>query len=403
LVAGPNRQGGVRLADLLSRDVGDKPFVLVAASGGGTRAAVFTGVILEALHPIGGERFIGGSGVSGGAAALAIYAGTSGRSVVYRAEKPFIKDVIERSVEWRMIAGGRLGTLLAESFERRWYLNESKRNLSQVPNFGLIFNTTLAGHFQRLPGEQGSLEDLEARHRSRISSADAGERLLITNLDLTEAFDGPKPKLVTNGDIPLTRAAALASNFPPVFANAAIDVDNTDRYWVTDGGAADNSGLEMLLYAVRHAIKNRQGRLPKIHIVVIDASAVNERFAQTRGLGSALGAGARFAAHLHAELRRQLQERYNQAGQENDFQITPVEMPTFMRVANAIGTHWMMQPRIDLRIGDETVTFHDYEVTLALSAAYADGKHNVPAILLEAIKASPEFSGTWPALLKAIR
>ena len=115
-----------------------------------------------------------------------------------------------------------------------------------------------------------------------------------------------------------------------------------------------------------------------------------------------MGAGAHFAEHLRAELLRGLLDKYAAANQTGDLQVTEVRMPKFMRSPGALGTHWMMQPRIDLEIDGKTVMFHDHEVVLALSAAYANGQHRVPSTLVDAIKRSPEFSDTWPALLKAI-
>jgi len=64
---------------------------------------------------------------------------------------------------------------------------------------------------------QGAFED-----QPSVRSADltAGHRLMILTCPLS-------PR-------------ALNANFPPVFSNAPVDVDQRTRYWVTDGGAADN-------------------------------------------------------------------------------------------------------------------------------------------------------------------
>ncbi len=399
LIVGENSRQGVRLADLLRQNSEGKPFVMVAASGGGTRAALFSGVVLEALHPIGRKRFVAGSGVSGGAAALALYAAKG--SVVSDAIKPYIRDVIQRSIEWRMIKGGRTGTLLAESFERGWQSEFGKQHFEQIKDFGLIFNTTLAGHFQRLPGESEPLAELSARHFKRTSSERAGDRLLLTNLDLEGAFTNKqKPVLLTDGKTPLTHAAALSANFPPVFSNAAIDVAENDRYWVTDGGAADNSGLEMLLYSIRHALKDWNGLLPKIHIVVIDASGISDGYAQTRGIDSAIGAGGQFAKYLHAELLSGLRQQY--AEQPDDFQITEIHMPRFLREPGAIGTHWMMQPRTRLQVNGSRQTYSDDDIVFAITAAYKNSSPSRTEELIQAIRESPEYKNTWPALLKAI-
>jgi hypothetical protein len=85
--------------------------------------------------------------------------------------------------------------------------------------------------------------------RSLVTSAPAGGRLAITNLEddvLSRppggppALPGPMPTVVLrDATIPVVRAAALSANFPPVFSNAAIDYYPVNgalarRYWVTE-------------------------------------------------------------------------------------------------------------------------------------------------------------------------
>src|SRR5579872_770864 len=257
---------GVPLSSLLfddSRNREGRPVIVVAASGGGTRAALYTASVLEGIAKLGksGDVMIG-SGVSGGGAALAYFAANRPRLVqggvddwqLYfdRMKQPFIQDVLRRALEWRMIAGGRLGQLLDESFKSRWELNDSRALLSDIHDFGLILNTSLAGHLDLPPGVGSTqpLREFEPKYRQDRTSADlAGGRLILTNLNLPKELAGKPlepdvshelPVILRGDDVRLETAAALNANFPPVFPNAAIDVDNQTRYWVTDGGAVDN-------------------------------------------------------------------------------------------------------------------------------------------------------------------
>jgi hypothetical protein len=247
----------------------DKPALIVAASGGGTRAALYTASVLEGLANKGRIKdVVLGSGVSGGGAALAYFAGQ--RSLLVekngwneyfeKMSRPFIRDVLNGSLQWRIVFGERLGVLLWESFKERWRLN-SVCTLGQVEEFGLILNTAIAG---RMDCDKSPLAEAGRRYRKKNTFTEtAGGRLILTNLLLSRDFatsvekiGGPKdlPVVVDDPDTRLEVAAALNANFPPIFSNAAIDIDKKTRYWVTDGGAVDNRGIEMMLYALLEAL-----------------------------------------------------------------------------------------------------------------------------------------------------
>jgi Patatin-like phospholipase len=405
-----------------------RPALLVAASGGGTRAGVFTAAILEGLSRSHPRDIIVGSGVSGGAAALAYYASKRPELSASTAgawdrffktiSMPFIQDVIERAAEWRMVSGGRLGMLLAESFERRWDLATNRNQFGAIDDFGLICNTTLAGRFDRalLSADENrglTLPEAASRYFDRTRSDVAGGRLVLTNLALRRAFSSSHalpfsqrvtlPILVDDTGVRLERAAALSANFPPVFSNAAVDVGDGQRYWVTDGGAADNRGLEPVLYALRDALSDPQrprcAKLPSIQIVVIEASGIDDRFQQDRGIGSALGAGAQFADQLNSELANGLLNYYRAANQEGDLQFYFVPMPEMLRRSGSFGTHWMLQGSIEVRHDATKKTFDGEKVMATLRAAYGCETDAEPE-LLEWILETPEFKERWCGLLR---
>jgi predicted acylesterase/phospholipase RssA len=400
---------GKRLVELLGCAGG--PRIVVAASGGGTRAALFTAAVLEGMTlraPAG--AIVAGSGVSGGSAALAYYAGR--RPELLRPElaawdrfhetmaAPFIGDVIARASEWRMVKGGRLGILLAESFRRRWELRE-RQTMGQVSDFGLMLNTTLAGRFRREAGHPAlPLAELASVKFGETKSDVAGGRLVLTNLALRYAFPPsglpfvPEVQLPVLIDDPSTRleaAAALSANFPPVFSNAAVDVGEQSRYWVTDGGAADNRGLEMLLFALR-AEQAACPLPPEIHVVVVEASGVSETFSQDRGIGSAMGAGAQFAGQLNVELARHLPGVH----------FHMVAMPLALRKADSFGTHWMLQRYIAVQTKTGEAVFEGPEVVRALRGSYGCREGAVPEQLRTVITDTEEFRNGWCRLAKAL-
>jgi predicted acylesterase/phospholipase RssA len=400
---------GKKLAALVG--CGGGPRIVVAASGGGTRAALFTAAVLEGITQRAPEgAIVAGSGVSGGSAALAYYAGK--RRELLRPDaapwdrfhktmrEPFIADVIERASEWRMVKGGRLGILLAESFRRRWELQE-RQTMGQVGDFGLILNTTLAGRFRREAGHPDlRLRQLASERFGETKSDVAGGRLVLTNLALRGAFPRidlpfvprePLPVLVDDPATRLEDAAALSANFPPVFSNAAVDVGEQTRYWVTDGGAADNRGLEMLLFALR-AEQAACPAPPEIHVVVIEASGVSETFSQDRGIGSAMGAGAQFAGQLNIELARQLP----------GVRFHMVAMPLALRTSGSFGTHWMLQPYIAVSTSSGKEVFRGQDVVKALRQSYGCRAEAAPEKLRAVITETEEFRAGWCRLTKAL-
>jgi hypothetical protein len=404
-----NQTGTVKLTDMLRRSNLDpkRPLIVVAASGGGTRAAVYTASVLEGISKLGrsGDVVLT-SGVSGGGAALAYFAANRPGLITNDAatwdkyfdvmSQPYIQDVLNRSSEWRITTAGRLGLLLKESFDRRWDTPPTRTNLAQISDIGLIFNTTLAGEFVCPKPDCGGqpLLQVERDLRSETKSTLAGGRLLLTNLDLPPGITGkplepgssePLPIVLSGAQISLQQAAALNANFPPVFSNAAIDVDNQKRYWVTDGGAADNRGMEMMLYAVRVTLQNMLQKigpdaLPPIYIVVADASAFSDAYTQDRGISSMEGAGSHFASHLDSELVSSIQQLY--CLHPERFHFTYVMMPDRLRQSGSFGTHWMLQSHITVRRPDtaakndpSSVTITGEEMVAVLRALHSPGFH----------------------------
>ena len=380
------------------------PAIAIAASGGGTRAALYTASVLLGLSQnSAADRVVLGSGISGGGAALAYFAGhrraltdpdSGKREMAWKnffdaMKQPFIRDVLEQASEWRTLHGGRLGLLLDQSFRSRWHLPEDRQTMGAVRDFGLILNCSLVGDLDRPPNVTGSLMDVDRRYHRLTSPAVAGGRLLLTNLHLDpdlvgDPLEGPRgPKLPIVIDDSATRletAAALNANFPPVFSNAAVDRDEQTRFWVTDGGAIDNRGMETLLYAIRQCLRQHRSsdkpaaaRLPVLRVIVADASGYSSSFSQDRGIGALAAAGTNLASQLSLELKGQIQAIYDRAGQRDDFSFFYLFMPDDLRVSGSFGTHWMLQPEIAVENGGEKVKLTGEQTADVVRCLYIDG------------------------------
>jgi hypothetical protein len=315
------------------------------------------------------------------------------------------------------VYGRRLGLLLKESFDRQWETPTNRTNLAEVDDIGLIFNTTLAGELvcPTLHCGGKTVEDAEPSLRSETKSTLAGGRLLLTNLNLPEEITGrslepgssvPLPVVLSGASISLQQAAALNANFPPVFSNAAIDVDDQKRYWITDGGAAENRGMEMMLYALRLTLaKMKSDELPPVYVVVADASAFSDAYTQHRGVSSLAGAGSHFASHVDSELIESIRLLYQ--SHPDRFHFSYVMMPDRLRESGSFGTHWMLQSQITVREsedkGADSNTITGDEMVAVLRALHTPGFHGKlspkACTILQWAYADASHLGAWSEVL----
>ncbi len=378
--------------DLRSAIFSDPPrkqVILVACSGGGTRAALYAASVLRGLKEEGVLKdVVLLSGVSGGSAALAYYAQhhkeLESKPKLWHQTKllnantpwgryfevmamPFFDDVLRATTELRMLGGTRNGILLAESFERRFGDSQDLSFTLRGQPCGLIFGTALAGREYFDPQRAVFLQ----------TSAGSGGNLQLTNLfpgllQLNGPRGAARSKLdyfpLSSGGISLTRAAALSANFPPVFSNALIAVEHPNdkrRYWVTDGGAAENRGIVALLVALRSAIQaeweanpGSKKAWPHIKVICADASALSESFTQDRGVSAVVSAKDQYANQLVAELIAQINRDLSHLGQGDETDRPPgarsisyynLRMPSALYAKGGIGTHWMLPHGFTLR------------------------------------------------------
>lgn len=435
-------------ADSLWNQERDK-VILLAASGGGTRAALYTHSVLHGFDRLGVlDDVVLGSGVSGGGTALA-YLGAHYEELVSESGNPtakdwndfsctvgspFIWDVLEGVSEWRIVTGTRAGKLLQESFARSFRVTPVP-SLGQA-HYGLIFNTGLVGRLQVTdngnPDDGDAFAGLAADRRVDTDGSIGGGRLILTNLqDAHSAFRIDHPGLnlpyvvIQDLNVPLNTAAALHANFPPVFSNAPIDdLSSGHRYWVTDGGAVENRGLISLLLALRgellaqHEVRETEppAHLPEIHIVMAEASAGSRRYSQDRGIGAAFGASGKVANQLLRELLEEVKALYGgicvgsdeasgDAGEDGNrcgkVVYHDLPMPELLRIDSGLGTHWMMPRTVEMLRGEESVVLDSPAVRWLVDALH----QNAPKLDLdkEPPRCSWEGGGRSGLLLEGIR
>jgi len=376
---------------LVAQAAESRPSIIVAASGGGTRAAVYTAVALEGMGKMERARdVVLLSGVSGGGVSAAVFASrydalTQAKpnpldalnpwsAYVSDVGQPFIQDVLEGIGEVRIWGPTSLGALLEESLARRAF-NSRTTNIGTVGELhgtALILNTAISGH----PYDDAEIlkDRIATPTRARRLNADgecvrdvrpyaslAGGRLIFTNLQNVSGFPQRSPdapdmwlpyRIINFGDVPLPAASALTANFPPVFSNARVRITSSDpeecpqSYFVTDGGATENLGLVSALYALRGTLDRlpEGTKLSDIHLVALEASAIDYDYSDDRGLGAATGGSKE---RINAGLTQLLIEEVRRlAEQKHHVTVTLhyLPLPVAFRSRGGFGTHWMFAP-----------------------------------------------------------
>lgn len=435
----------------------DTPRIAVVASGGGTRAAIYTASLLHGLAKQGRIcEVVAASGVSGGSAALAYFAlhedelrrpGPPDEAAWQRFSDtmalPFIEYVLDGASDMRIVFGrwrwrnaacgeafsrneqvvgwmparSRLGSILAESFVCRM-----GAGVMADPSFGLILNTAMLGSFDAASGRCASgglpLPEQARKCRAEGNAAGAGGRVVLTNLRKPEAGPsaGEGMEIVTLNDASLSiaRAAALSANFPPVFPDAAIDVQPAPgsaarRYWVTDGGAVENRGAITLYFAVRETMLGPAPakKLAALHVVVADVSASDDRYAESFGFDSVLGAGGQLGLALEGELLADLKDIY--CRRDSMITVHEVAMPAVLR-NGGIGTHWLLPGSLtftDPKTGDRVTLSADdvKKLVVALhdsTPPIFDYPEDAAKVLAWTREDVPSHQQRWQALLVAL-
>ena len=305
--------------------------------------------------------------------------------------RPYIDDVLRGVAELQVLGPKTTGHLLQESLARGLDANpRAPTKLADIHALGLILNTTLAGHpatpdgatvpcprgpAPGSPAPAATPTPRQAQAGDPWRSSATGGIVAFTNLRNLGAFpaaggalpcapDERLPYLLVGGEgTLLTAAAALAANFPPVFPNAAVDVWQSPgpggpavvrRYWVTDGGAAENRGIVSLLYALRSlaadcaSSNSCTGAMPDLQVLVADASALSFDYQPDRGLGAMLGASGKFSGQLMLELAEGTARAYEALG-PGRLTVSYLPMPVLLRSRGGLGTHWMMPAQVTLR------------------------------------------------------
>lgn len=394
--------------------------IFLATSGGGTRAAIYTTALLAALRERDQlDNVVLASGVSGGGMSLAYFAANreylledspKDCSSIDRVKSPnawcdyvdvvadnHIRYVASRVGNTEIYTNTSLGQYLADSFETSFAIHDGRKEeinkqknyytkLDELQGLGLILNTSLVAHpfgeSEILNESLSQFEKEENKKKDLFYKINAGGRLIFSNIKNLGEFPGLNSEnrfidakdvefkyLIGGGEgIPIYTIGALTANFPPVFPNAIVKLDDK-RFRVTDGGAVENRGLISLLYAVRSMLEDLEpaelNKLPFMHIVMAEASGESIDYKNyMTGLTVRGNSNVMIANQLILELKDALKRKCGTKCM-NKLQFHYLSMPLMMRARGGLGTHWKMPSHVEFKVPAESEKIPDVEVKLS--------------------------------------
>ncbi|CAN7511314.1 patatin-like phospholipase family protein [Mesorhizobium caraganae] len=283
------------------------PVILVAAEGGGIRAAVFTATVLSRLVdscPRLAQHVFVVSGVSGGSIGAAIYAAAmKAKPPETEASRCDLEDVSSSTYQdaaMEVLADDHLSPLLSryfftEIFQQFWpvpvpaFDRQLGLEWSLERSFARVFGEDVLSNplYGLVPTEEAASVPYLILNSTRVRD---GRRVSMSPIYLrTDAKGGGDDWHAVdylNGP-PLSAAAGTSARFPfisPPGSFTSLDVKQEGEVWVqhpdfkgikdqyVDGGYFDNSGAPTLMGVYRELDKYREGRgadAPKFSILVV--------------------------------------------------------------------------------------------------------------------------------------
>lgn len=275
-----------------SKCISDEPFVGLAISGGGSRAANYSAAVMSELDRIGILKHVSAiSSVSGGSLAAAYYATRSNSSLRQQDEKLFwetAKANLSKDFRSAFVAKllrpdnfmktmfGPVGRtdLMAQVFDEHIFAGMKYGDLENNGP-GLIINATALNDLS------GLLDRTICTNRRHYAESIKWESVSFTD----EFFDNCLHSAISS--YPISHAVAASAAFPGLFSSVPLARFEPDEKFETiipaqylhvmDGGPADNLGIDGILSD--WAAKSRSPGdkdIKQCLIIVIDAFASGE-------------------------------------------------------------------------------------------------------------------------------
>ncbi len=367
---------------------GDDPVVVIAASGGGSRAALYAAHTFERLHFDAVTAALGPhvhaiSSVSGGSLANAIYISRrlapdalEEGAMVAGAGQDFIRPTVlgflspfsgrGASIEAAFADAAGVGDLRLSSVRDAWSAAAeagAKHPPCPMPLFNTVTLDTNAVVISPLAAEAYELVDDGLSIRADARDEDDSDGDDATHNDYVEFVGSEAPTwvfyrdaiygledLLERYDPALVAAVRASANFPFGFPLVEVETDQPrffspfaddrragepGRVFLTDGGVLSNSGM----WPLYHLLRNRLDVLKRrgVVLLVVNASGMPTKAPprDISGLWATIQDQVPLGANMHRRMFDELNELYQGRLAIHQIDLTPT-------VAANIETSWML-------------------------------------------------------------
>jgi hypothetical protein len=272
------------------------PLFIIAAEGGGIRAATWTSLVLkklQELRPDFMDHVYAISGVSGGGVGAAFYAayrydGATGKHNGF----PSAAASFEKTVSSDFLSDLTAGFIFHDNLQRiiPWPVESLSRNRKLENSWGSswrahMFSNSMDSSFLSLWNNTAPFKVPNMLINGLLS--ETGQKAITSNLALksSEFSDDIDVLDKLNSDIPLKTAASLGARFPVITSGALLKADGkTPLGHILDGGYKENSGIEtawQLILSLDTLITKaevRYGCKIPVHLIFIQNSTDGRTF-----------------------------------------------------------------------------------------------------------------------------
>ncbi len=289
--------------DTIVQAPGTYPVIIVAAEGGGIRAAYWTAGILTRIHDHQGwgDHLLAVSGVSGGAVGAGVFAALTAAAhkgklncetengAMYPCVRQILgADLLSPPLAYMLMNDGISSILRSSSSVDRTVALE--KALEEA--FASATGSSILDEGFAEPWRNGQLENAPPLVVSNMTIEGQGQRAVLAPVNGGGAFADATDvsDFVNPARIRISTAAILSARFPFISATALIESDSK-QIRLVDGGYVDNSGTATALNLVEALLEaaQREGLREKITPIVVplkngEAQAASTRNQFERGL-----------------------------------------------------------------------------------------------------------------------
>ena len=272
------------------------PLFIIAAEGGGIRAATWTSLVLkklQELRPNFMDHVYAISGVSGGGVGAAFYAAYRYDESMGRHDG-FISAAtsFERTVSNDFLSDLTAGFIFHDNLQRiiPWPVRSLSRNRKLENSWGSswrahMFSNSMDSSFLALWDNSPSFKLPNILINGLLS--ETGQKAITSNLELNTAEFSDDIDVIArlHSDIPLKTAASLGARFPIITSGALLKANGeTPLGHILDGGYKENSGIEtawQLILSLDTLIAKaeiRYGWKIPVHLIFIQNSTNGRTF-----------------------------------------------------------------------------------------------------------------------------